>query len=460
MAYKFQLGSAIVSGSLTRDAGDLTIRAHDNSVKITLDTAGAIDAAGSVTAGSSFIIGSADLNEVDMEKLDGITNGTAAANKALVADGNIDIASLRNVTATGDITAGGSFIIGSADLNETDMEQLDGITKGTAAANKAMVTDASNNIASLGTLGCGAITSTGLGTFVGVAAGGAITTATTIGASGKITGNEFATDGDEFQVSDAGQVTAVGVVAGGAVSSATTVSGSGKGSFLSIALDSVDVTATAAELNFNDGATAGTAVASKTLVVDANKDIASLRNVTATGTYTGNLVNSLDVEANGGVGMTPFNNSAAVADLKLSASYLTAEAVAVSEDQFLFYDADGGVHRESFSDLATAMAGAGITATNGVLSTEAGATTGSVPDGATLIEGYNFITGTTGGSYTLPNGPSAGDRVVFKNSSAGTATIAGFAANTVDGVSSIILESPYAAVTMVYSKVSGSWAIV
>ncbi len=50
---------------------------------------------GSITAGTSFIIGSADLNETDMEKLDGITNGTAAANKALVARrSNVDIAPL------------------------------------------------------------------------------------------------------------------------------------------------------------------------------------------------------------------------------------------------------------------------------------------------------------------------------------------------------------------------------
>ena len=106
MAYKFQLGSAIVSGSLTRDAGNLTIRAHDNSTKITLDTAGDIDAAGSVTAGSSFIIGSADLNETDMEKLDGITNGAVAANKAVVVDASKDADGFRNITGTGDLTMG------------------------------------------------------------------------------------------------------------------------------------------------------------------------------------------------------------------------------------------------------------------------------------------------------------------------------------------------------------------
>jgi len=101
---------------------------------------------GSVTAGSSFIIGSADLNETDLEKLDGITDGTVAANKAIVVDANKDFSGLRNATATGAITAGTSFVIGSADLNEADMEKLDGITNGTAAASKALVLDASKNL--------------------------------------------------------------------------------------------------------------------------------------------------------------------------------------------------------------------------------------------------------------------------------------------------------------------------
>jgi microcystin-dependent protein len=44
------------------------------------------------------------------------------------------------------------------------------------------------------------------------------------------------------------------------------------------------VTATAAELNYNDtGAAVGTVVASKTVTADANKDVASLRNLTITG---------------------------------------------------------------------------------------------------------------------------------------------------------------------------------
>jgi hypothetical protein len=53
---------------------------------------------GSVTGTGSFIVGSADLNETEMEKLDGITDGTAAANKALVCTTGPDIAGIRNLT--------------------------------------------------------------------------------------------------------------------------------------------------------------------------------------------------------------------------------------------------------------------------------------------------------------------------------------------------------------------------
>ena len=54
-------------------------------------------------------------------------------------------------TVTGDVTATGSFIIGSASMNETDLEKLDGITNGTAAANKALVLGASKEIATITT---------------------------------------------------------------------------------------------------------------------------------------------------------------------------------------------------------------------------------------------------------------------------------------------------------------------
>ena len=238
-------------GRISRVTSDLVIKSMGNNndilfkglddtstiTALTLDmsAAGAASFNASVTAATSFIIGSADINETDLEKIDGITNGTVAANKAVVVDANLDAASFRNITATGTITAGGitltdsasgitvdnitlndetistssnadlilapggtggviasalrfsgttisaddsstvnineglivdgtvnagaitstgsvtsgsSFIIGSADINETDLEKLDGITNGAGAANKALVLDANADVAS------------------------------------------------------------------------------------------------------------------------------------------------------------------------------------------------------------------------------------------------------------------------------------------------------------------------
>jgi cytoskeletal protein CcmA (bactofilin family) len=55
------------------------------------------------------------------------------------------------------------------------------------------------------------------------------------------------------------------------------------------------ITSTAAELNLLDGSLAGTVVASKGVVVDANKDIASFRNVTLTGELS---AATLDISGN------------------------------------------------------------------------------------------------------------------------------------------------------------------
>ena len=69
--------------------------------------------------------------------------------------------SSQNTTLAGTLTAVTSIGIGSAVLTEAEMEMLDGITAGTAAANKAVVLDGSKNIATIGTIGSGNITSSG-----------------------------------------------------------------------------------------------------------------------------------------------------------------------------------------------------------------------------------------------------------------------------------------------------------
>jgi len=114
---------------------------------------GAITSTGAVTAGTSFIIGSADINETDLEKLDGITNGTAAASKALVLDASTNITGIGTIgsgaiTSSGVVTGTG-FTIGNAVINETDLEKLDDITNGTVTASKALVVDSNRDIATL-----------------------------------------------------------------------------------------------------------------------------------------------------------------------------------------------------------------------------------------------------------------------------------------------------------------------
>ena len=130
-----------------------TIRSED-STTVNIDGAmsvsgavasGAITSSGVVT-GTGFTIGSAVIDETDLEKIDGITNGAGAANKALVLDGSANVASgLAAVTASGVVTAAG-FTIGSASIVEVDLEQIEDITAGTVIASKAIVTDSDKDI--------------------------------------------------------------------------------------------------------------------------------------------------------------------------------------------------------------------------------------------------------------------------------------------------------------------------
>ena len=82
--------------------------------------------------------------------------------------------------------------------------------------------------------------------------------------------------------------------------SSGTVTVAGELSATTLDINGTDITSTATELNFNDGTSAGTVVASKTVVVDANKDIASFRNITLTGELdAGSLDISGDADIDG-----------------------------------------------------------------------------------------------------------------------------------------------------------------
>jgi hypothetical protein len=188
---------AVVASALKDVTGFNSFTSH------ALTASAGIVATAAITAGTSFIIGSADLNEADLEKLDGITNGTAAASKAVVLDAQKDITGFNSltsqaltasagITAGAAVTAGTSFIIGSADLNEADLEKLDGITDGTGAANKALVLDGNADVAA----GLRSVTGSGDAFFANVRVTTALRAAQVAATSGaEIAGLNYAATG-------------------------------------------------------------------------------------------------------------------------------------------------------------------------------------------------------------------------------------------------------------------------
>ena len=148
---------------------------------------------------------------------------------------------------------------------------------------------------------------------------------------------------------------------------------------------------------------------------------------------------------------------------RLTLNGLAAADVDVANDSIGIIDANGSNEskKESIADLVTAMAGGGLTATNGVLSTQAGSVR-VIDDGNTLSEGYNYYTGSAAKSVNLPAAPSVGDVVVVKAGNLGDGnalTISRQGSHTIDGLTSVALESDYAAASFVY-LVNNNWGII
>ena len=91
-----------------------------------IDTASAITTTAAITGGS-IVVGDADISEADLEKIDGITNGTSAFNKALVLDGsgNLNSGLLNSITMGGTLTAETAVVTtASSGTGNTQMSYL------------------------------------------------------------------------------------------------------------------------------------------------------------------------------------------------------------------------------------------------------------------------------------------------------------------------------------------------
>jgi len=264
-----------------------------------------VSGTGTITAftalsGSKLVVGSADMSEADLEKLDGITDGTVAANKAVVVDSNKDASSFRNLTATGAVTAG-SLVIGSADINEAELETIDGVTAGTVAASKAVVVDSNKDIA-----GFRDVTIAGTGSIAGDLV---------ITGNLQVDGSQTIINTTHLEVADKTLLIASGSANAAAADGAGIVVEDIAGDDKSILFQNTGtnfkssenfdiasgkvykinntevLSATAltigsaamseADLEKLDDITNGTVAASKAVVVDANKDAAGFRNLSA-----------------------------------------------------------------------------------------------------------------------------------------------------------------------------------
>ena len=600
MAYKFQVGGAILSGSLTQE-GTVEINNDAGAIVGIFDNAGTLSASagataaslncdGAVTAGS-LVVGSADMSEADLEKLDGITNGTGAANKALVLNAASSIASgLAALTASegikanefsttghfqgpafiatgagvisgsgqgsfntlrlgggtstvsdtgvasfgGSVTAVGSFIIGSADLNETDMEKLDGITNGVGAANKALVLDAAQSVvdglvaltASAGikaevleaqdyiVIGSAELTEAELEMLDGISVG--------VGAANKA----LVLNADASIASGLASITASADVKA-SVFEATSEFRIGNARMAE------------AELEMLDGITAGTGAGSKALVLNADARVtAGLSGLTASAgvkaqemSTTGNIVAGADVEVGGlfkmptvtsghilvadgtsfqevalsGDATIASNGALTLANNSVSQAQLDDDAVGADElasnavvnasvvdgalkadkldidgstdigadladaDLFIVDDGAGGTNRKATLTrmkkfIFSAISGDATATDAGQISISSDSNDVTLgTDTVILSSGYNYFTGSETAVCHLPSGTIGTVVTVKAGATAAGKTITinrSGSQDTIDGtLTSVVLESPYAAVSLVYVT-HGDWRIV
>ena len=80
-----------------------------------------------------------DLTATDLNKINGVTNGTVAASKTVVVDENKDVTGFRNVTSTGTVTAGGGSFSGNVAMGGNLVTGLGTPTADNDAASKTYV---------------------------------------------------------------------------------------------------------------------------------------------------------------------------------------------------------------------------------------------------------------------------------------------------------------------------------
>ncbi len=416
---------SITSGFGTIDTGSSTITTTGlitggsldiDDVVINGTTIGHTDDTDLITVASGLVTVA---GEISVTTLDiGGTNVTSTAAELNILDGVTATASELNimdgVTAT---TAELNLIDGGTTATSTTLAAADRLIVNDAGTMKQVALsdfetffesalDTTSNITTVGALNSGSITS-GFGTID--------TGSSTITTTGLITGGSLDIDDVVINGTTIGHTddTDLMTVADGVLTVAGEVSmttldiGGTNVTSTAAELNILDgVTATATELNYSDtGAAVGTVVASKVVTADANKDVASFRNITLTGELD---AGSLDVSGNADIDGTleadamTLNGTAitTVATLStgISNGNLPVFTSGAADNDFLRIDGtsiEGRSASEVLSDIAAApAAGSSNIVTTGALNS------GSITSGFGAINnGSSNITTTGVGTF-------------------------------------------------------------
>ena len=344
-----RIATAFAGDGLTASGVSLTVNADQSSIITAVGTLTSLDVDGNATVDGATISldATTSLNIDNSNTSNGITIGTATSGVPIsIGHTTSEVTVNDNLTVTGDLTVNGTTTtISTSQLTVED--DLITVSKGndtvanangsgmeieaTGATNlhwkyvhartawqSNVDIDLATTSESFKIAGTDVLTNNTLGS-------GVVTSSlTTVGAlnSGSITSGFTSIDTGSGAISTTGTLTG-GSIVGTSLAVSGTITGD-----TSLTLDSTTITT--AEIGVLDSVTAGTVAASKALVVDSNKDLGTIRNVTSNGTVQASTL-SVDavaiLDTGSADGQTVANGAAHAAVTYADGTYRTAKFV-------------------------------------------------------------------------------------------------------------------------------------
>jgi hypothetical protein len=405
-------------------------------------------------------------DETDLEKIDGITDGAGAANKALVLDGNADVASgLRSVTGSGDIKVANVHVTGKFYGDGSGLTDVAASASGSARVYSAAGVESSGYLKVSGAADFADIISGSGGLHVDLAStfGGALAITGAVTANAGVVVDNITIDGTEIDLSSGDLTLDVDgdIILDADGDEIIFKDGSANVGHVSMDSDNLTIKSLVSDKDMifqgNDG---GSGITALTLDMSAAGAASFNSTVTATGFTIGSaVIDETDLEKIDGI-----TDGAGAANKAL---VLNGDADVASGLRSITGSGDlkfANVHATGvfYGD------GSGLT---GVGNTSETVNTAIADENKTLAAGLNFGLHSLSAvrNWTLPATPSLGDKIIVKaptgsdwNASTFYVNLTAAGAQIIDGVTSHRLNSVAASVTLVctVAGVSGVWTII